>query len=45
MLKFIVLHPKLYSFAFEREAHFDIDKNGVEVEVRKLTATRIQRNG
>ena len=27
MLKFFVLRPKLYFYAYEREAHFDDDGN------------------
>ena len=38
MLRFIGLRPK-YSFNFERDAHFLIDKNRVRVEVKKLMAT------
>ena len=40
---FTALCPKLYSFDFEREAPFDTDKNGVEVEVKKPTATSVAR--
>ena len=41
MLNFIVLYPKLYSFHYEQEAHFDIDENGIEAEVEKqLLLTR-----
>ncbi len=39
MLNFIGLRPKLYSFDYEREAHFDMDEDGMEVEVEKRTAT------
>ena len=31
MLNFIGLYPKLYTFDYEREAHIDIDENGIEV--------------
>ena len=46
MLNFIGLRPKLYSFDYERIAYFDIDKNGIEIEVGKssdTTTTRIIR--
>ena len=39
MLNFFGLCPKLYSFDLEREAYFDVDENGVELEVKKPTAT------
>ena len=41
MIRFIRLRPKLYSFDYEREANFNIDKNGVEKEVKKPTATSL----
>ena len=42
MLRFFGLHPKLYSFDYEREAHFEC-KNGVEKEVDKPTSTSVMR--
>ena len=42
MLRFVGLRPKLYSFDYEREAHFDC-KDGVEEEVDKLTSTSVAR--
>ena len=33
MLRFVGLHPKLYSFDYEQEAHFDC-KDGVEEEAK-----------
>ena len=39
MLNFTGLRPKLYSLDYEREAHFDIDDQGMEIEVSKPTAT------
>ena len=44
MLNFIGLHPKLYSFDYERIAYFNIDEDGIEIEVGKpsdTTTTRI----
>ena len=35
MLRFVGLHPKLYSFDYEREAHFDCGE-----EVDKATDTK-----
>ena len=43
-VRFIGLRPRLYSFGYERKAHFDIGKNGVEEEVKKPTATSVTRN-
>ena len=42
ILRFVGLRPKLYSFDYEREAHFDC-KNGVEKEVDKPTDTSMTR--
>ena len=42
MLRFVRLRPNLYSFDYEREAHFDC-KNGVEKEVDKPTDTSVTR--
>ena len=39
MLRFVGLHPKLYSIDHEREAHFEC-KDGIDGEVRKPTGTR-----
>ena len=39
MLRFIEIRPKFYSFDFEREAHFDVGENGVEVEAKKPKPT------
>ena len=39
MLRFIGLRPKLYSIIYKWEARFDLDKNGIEKEVEKPTAT------
>ena len=41
MLNFVGLRPKLYSFDYEREAHFDIDEDGVEIEVNKPTDSSV----
>ena len=35
MLNFIGLYPKLCTFDYERVADFDVDENGIEVEVEK----------
>ena len=43
MLKFIGLRPKLYCFEYNRLALFDIDDDGIEVEVYKPTDTSTQR--
>ena len=42
MRRFVGLRPKLYSFDYEREAHFEC-KNGVEKEVDKPTSTCVTR--
>ena len=42
MLRFVRLRPKLYSFDYEGEAHFDC-KNGVEKGVDKTTDTSVTR--
>ena len=42
MLRFVGLRPKLYSFDYERDAHFDC-KDGVEGEVSKPTSTSVVR--
>ena len=43
VLRFIGLRPKLFSIDYEREARFNLDKNGVEKEVTKSTATNVTR--
>ena len=44
MLRFVGLRPKLYSFDYEREAHYDC-KNGEEVgKPTDTSVTRIVRN-
>ena len=43
MLRFVGLRPKLYSIDYERKAHFDLDKNGVDKEVKKPTSTSVTR--
>ena len=42
MLRFVGLRPKLYSFDYDREAHFDC-KDEVEEEVDKPTSTSVAR--
>ena len=42
MLRFVGLRPKLYSFDYEREAHFDCKDRGEE-EVDKPTSTSVAR--
>ena len=43
MLNFIGLRPKLYSFDNEREAYFEKNEDGEDVEVEKSTDTSITR--
>ena len=43
MLSFTGLRPKLYSFDYEREAHFARDEDGNEIAVEKPTDTSVCR--
>ena len=42
MLRFVGLRPKLYTFNYEREAHFDC-KDGVEEDVSQPTSISVAR--
>ena len=43
MINFVDLRPKLYSFDYQRIAHFIINDKGEEVEVNKPTSTSVSR--